>query len=122
MVLADWSSAGGSPAPDPATRSINLEAFMLLSWLRSRRSRTKASRPARPRRSFCKLHVEELESRLAPSATRLLGGLEFSTSGDFTSTTSSTGTLISTTNPVQVGVAPATGQTFTPTLQFDGGV
>src|SRR5262249_54923315 len=57
--------------------------------------------------------------RLAPSATQLFSGLEFKTDGSF----NTTGSVISSSSPVDVGVAPATpGGAFTRLLSLTGGV
>ncbi len=62
--------------------------------------------------------LEALEDRLIPSATQVFAGLEFMTSGTFTTATNA----VSATGPVQVGVNPAKGAAFTPLLQLDDGV
>lgn len=64
------------------------------------------------------LGVEALEDRLIPSATQVFAGLEFMTGGTFTTA----GKVVSATGPVQVGVSPTKGATFTPLLQLDNGV
>ena len=64
-----------------------------------------------------RLKLEALEDRLVPAST-VYGGLEFLTTGTFTTTNQ----VLTTSSPVQVGVNPAQGSTFTPLLQLDNGV
>ena len=93
-------------------------ATLWRSWSRiwwPRRPRT-IRRPGRSHGG--RLGFEALEDRLAPSATQTFGGLEFMTSGSFTVN----GNAVTSTDAVQVGVAPAKNGTFTPVLQLDDGV
>src|SRR5262249_3263000 len=78
---------------------------------RTRRRHEKRARGFRP-------GLEALEDRLTPSASKVFAGLEFMTSGTFTTNNH----LVTATGAVQVGVAPPSGGTFTPVLSLDGGV
>jgi hypothetical protein len=72
----------------------------------------------RPARNGGRLQCEMLEDRLIPSATKMFAGLEFMTTGAFATNNHA----VTSSDPVQVGVAPAKNATFTPVLQLDGGV
>jgi hypothetical protein len=69
----------------------------------------------RPRR---RLMLETLEDRLMPTASQVFAGLEFMTTGTLTMN----GNEVTSTDPVQVGIAPANNGSFTPVLQLDKGV
>jgi uncharacterized repeat protein (TIGR01451 family) len=81
-----------------------------LSRQQRRRQRTQAQR--RPR-----LSLERLEDRLAP-ASQIYSGLEFLTAGSF----SVSNNVVTSTSPVEVGVAPPKGGSFTPLLLLQNGV
>ena len=69
------------------------------------------------RRLYRGLNVEGLEDRLAP-AVQVFSGLEFMTTGTFNVSNN----VVTTSSPVEVGVAPAAGGTFTPLLLLQSGV
>jgi hypothetical protein len=62
------------------------------------------------------LKVEGLEGRLA-RAVQVFSGLEFMTNGTF----SVTNNVVTSNSPVEVGVAPASGGSFTPLLLLQNG-
>jgi uncharacterized repeat protein (TIGR01451 family) len=63
------------------------------------------------------LHLETLEERLAP-AVQVYGGLEFMTEGTFTTNND----VLTTSSPVDLGVNPAAGGSFTPLVSLNSGV
>src|SRR4051794_21485652 len=67
--------------------------------------------------SFRRPRLEVLEDRVVLSASKVFGGLEFTTTGTFNTSNH----LVTSSSPVQVGVAPAGGGTFTPVLSLDKG-
>ncbi len=87
-------------------------------WFRKPQPIRRPVRPARKQR----LHFELLEDRVVPTTGPMtFAGLEFM----ITSPTGSfevNGHAVTSSDPVQVGVAPAKNGTFTPVLQLDDGV
>ncbi len=71
-------------------------------------------------RSRNRLGLEALEDRVVMDATMSMTfcGLEFMTTGTF----STSNHVVTSSDAVQVGVAPAKGGTFTPVLQLDDGI
>lgn len=91
---------------------------MLASLLRSARRYWSPRRPRPIRRPQHRLGFELLEDRVVPATSMTFGGLEFTTTGTLTDTNHA----VTSSNPVQVGVAPAKGASFVPLLQLDDGV
>ncbi len=82
------------------------------------RSGARRRRPVPPwKRLYRGMGVESLEDRLAP-AVQVFSGLEFLTAGGF----SVTNNVVTSSSPVQVGAAPASGAAFTPLLLLQSGV
>ena len=77
----------------------------------------RTTRSSKHRRRNYRLQSETLEDRLAP-AVQIYGGLEFMTAGSFNISNN----VVSSNSPVQVGVAPAAGGSFTPLLLLQTGV
>ncbi len=80
------------------------------------RPRDRRAIPA-SRRLYRGLNLEGLEDRLAP-AVQIYGGLEFLTTGAFNVSND----VVTSSSPVEVGVAPASGGTFAPLLLLQSGV
>src|SRR4051812_41667697 len=86
------------------------------NWLFGSGSSRQQGAPRRARLSL-PLRLLQLEDRVVPAA-QILGGLGLYAAGTF----DVGGTGFSAAGIVQVGLAPAEGQSFTPLLQLDGGV
>ncbi len=87
-------------------------------WIRgSKLSRRQRRRQRMQTQRRPRLSLERLEDRLAP-ASQIYSGLEFLTAGSF----SVSNNVVTSTSPVEVGVAPPKGGTFTPLLLLQSGV
>jgi uncharacterized repeat protein (TIGR01451 family) len=84
-------------------------------WLRFRKPR--AIQLSKGQRRSSRLQLETLEERLAP-ATQVYSGLEFMTAGTFDTNND----VVTTSSPVDVGVNPAPGNSFTPLVSLNSGV
>jgi hypothetical protein len=91
---------------------------MLAALYRSARRYWSPRRPLPIRRPQRRLQFEALEDRALPAGTNIFAGLEFMTAG----TLAVNNHVVTSSDPVQVGIAPAKGAAFTPLLQLDGGV